>query len=63
MGSSNYFLWALQLWVGRRKESILGYVPKKDENKNSGSEGLNRHVYIIFVGYTLSVLLSWIFYW
>ena len=27
------FLWALSLWVGRRKEPILGYVPKNDEKR------------------------------
>ena len=35
------FLWASQLWIGRRKEPILGYVLKNDEKKNSGSNGLN----------------------
>ena len=35
------FLWASRLWVGRRKEPILGYVPKNDEKKNSGSKGLS----------------------
>ena len=39
-GSSKNFLWASQLWVGRRKESILGYVPKNNEIKNSGSKEL-----------------------
>ena len=35
------FLWASRLWVGRRKEVILGYVPKKKlEKKNAGSKGL-----------------------
>ena len=34
------FLWASRLWVGRRKEPILGYVPKNEEKKNSGGEGL-----------------------
>ena len=34
------FLWASRLWVGRRKELILGYVPKNDEKKNSGGKGL-----------------------
>ena len=28
---SKNFLWASRLWVGRRKEPILGYVPKNDE--------------------------------
>ena len=28
------FLWASRLWVGRRKEAFLGYVPKNDEKKN-----------------------------
>ena len=27
------FLWASRLWVGRRKEPILGYVPKNDEKR------------------------------
>ena len=27
------FLWALRLWVGRRKEPILDYVPKNDEKR------------------------------
>ena len=35
------FLWASRLWVGRRKEPILDYIPKNDE-KNSGSIGLIR---------------------
>ena len=30
----------MRLWVGRRKEPILGYVPKNDEKKNSGDKGL-----------------------
>ena len=34
------FLWASRLWVGGRKELILGYVPKNYERKNSGSNGL-----------------------
>ena len=34
------FLWASRLWVGRRKEPILGYVPKNDEKKNSVHKGL-----------------------
>ena len=33
------FLWASRLWVGRRKESILGYVPKNGE-KNLVHKGL-----------------------
>ena len=33
-GSSKNFLWASRLWVGRRKEPILGYVPKNDEKNN-----------------------------
>ena len=35
------FLWTSRLKVGRRKEHILGYVPKNYERKNSGSKGLN----------------------
>ena len=38
------FLWASQLWVGRRKEPILGYVPKNNENENSGSNGLKESI-------------------
>ena len=33
------FLWASRLWVGRRKEPILGYVPKNDENRISSIKG------------------------
>ena len=36
--SSKKFLWASQLWVGRRKEPILGYISKNYEKKNSGSK-------------------------
>ena len=36
-------LWASRLWVGRRKELILGYVQKKnDEKNNSGWKGLKK---------------------
>ena len=35
------FLWASRLWVGRRKEPILGYVQKNYERNNSGSNGLS----------------------
>ena len=31
----------LRLWVCRRKEPILGYVPKNDEKKNLVYKGLN----------------------
>ena len=31
--SQKKILWTLRLWVGRRKEPILGYVPKNDEKK------------------------------
>ena len=31
-----------RLCVGRRKETMLGYVPKNDEKNSSGSEGLNQ---------------------
>ena len=34
------FLWSSGLWVGRRKEPILGYVLKYDEKKNLVLEGL-----------------------
>ena len=34
-------LWASRLWVGRRKEPILAYVPKNyEKKKNSGCKGL-----------------------
>ena len=33
------FLWASQLWVGRRKESILGYVPENDEKRIQALKG------------------------
>ena len=36
------FLWSSRLWVGRRKEPILGYVPKNDEKKNLVHKGLRR---------------------
>ena len=29
------------IWVGRRKELILGYASKNDEKINSGSKGLS----------------------
>ena len=38
------FPWASRLWVGRRKESILGYVPENDEKNNSGIKGLKKVV-------------------
>ena len=34
------FLWASRLWVGRRKERTLGYVPKNDEKENLVHKGL-----------------------
>ena len=34
------FLRGSRLWVGRRKEPIIGYVTKNEENKNWGSRGL-----------------------
>ena len=36
------FLWTSRLWVGRRKEHILGNVPKNDEKKNSVNKGLKK---------------------
>ena len=33
-------LWTSQLWVGGRKEPILGYVTKNDEKKNLTGNGL-----------------------
>ena len=41
-GSSKKILWALRLWVGRRKEPILGYVSKNDEKKNLVLKGLKK---------------------
>ena len=34
------FLWASRLWVGRRKEPVLGDVPKNYEKKNLFHKGL-----------------------
>ena len=34
------FLWESRLWVGRRLEPILGYVPKNDETNNPVHKGL-----------------------
>ena len=39
--SKKNFLWASRLWVGRRKEPILGYVPKNNEKKNLVHKGLS----------------------
>ena len=39
-GSPKKILWASRLWVGRRKETILCYVPKNYVKKNSCSKGL-----------------------
>ena len=36
-----FFLWTSRIWVGRRKEAILGYVPKNDEKKNLVYKGLS----------------------
>ena len=36
--NQKHFLWASQLWVGKREEPILGYVPKNNEKKNSGAK-------------------------
>ena len=33
------FLWAPRLWVGRRKEPILGYVTKNDEKRIHAFKG------------------------
>ena len=35
-------LWASRLWVGRRKEPILGYISKNDEKMNLVHKGLTR---------------------
>ena len=34
------FLWAPRLWVGRRKEAILGYITKIDGKQNSDGKWL-----------------------
>ena len=33
------FLWAPRLWVGRRKEPILGYVTKNNEKRINAFKG------------------------
>ena len=38
-------IWASRLWVGRRKEPILGYVPRNDDKRNSGSKRLKGLVF------------------
>ena len=38
-GSLKKILWESRLWVGKRKESILGYVPKNYEKKIQAVEG------------------------
>ena len=40
-GSSKKFLWASRLWVGRRKEPILGYVRKKRRKNEFGPLRVN----------------------
>ena len=40
------FLWASRLWVGRRLEPILGYVPKNDETNNLVHKGLKKMKFI-----------------
>ena len=34
------FLWSSRLWIGRRKEPFLGYVPKNDKKKKSAGKKL-----------------------
>ena len=47
----------MRLWVGRRQEPILGYVPKNDEKKNLG--GLMLTLYrMLFIRYS-SFYKSW----
>ena len=41
-GSSKNFLWASRLWVGRRKEPILDYVPKNDKKKEFRQQWVNK---------------------
>ena len=36
------FIWASRLWVGTRKQPILGHVPKNDEKRNSVHKGLKK---------------------
>ena len=45
----NNFLWASRLWVGRRKEPILGYVPKNNEKKNLVHKGLKNTLVLPFL--------------
>ena len=45
------FLWASRLWIGRRREPILGYVPKNDEKKNLVHKG--------FIQRTLNINLQY----
>ena len=57
-GSSKNFLWASRLWVGRRIEPILGYVPK-NEKKNLVHKGLNYRwhdssIYLALICYSTS---------
>ena len=42
-GRPKYLQWTSRLWVGRRKEAILNYVTKNDEEKNPGSKGLSSY--------------------
>ena len=44
-GSSKNFLWASRLWVGRRGEPILDYVPN-DEKKNLVQKRLNDYLFL-----------------
>ena len=62
------FLWASRLWVGRRKEPILGYVSKNDVKKNSGGKGLNMVVILVnrsnnqsILNYTIYILVFLLF--
>ena len=54
------FLWALRLWVGRRKEPILGYVPKNDEEKNLVHKGLSPNKFwnfkLVYIKYIINSL-------
>ena len=61
-GSSKIFLWASHLWVGRRKERVLAYVPKNDEKKNLVHKGLTYKIQqyfepVILTGFYTSFII------
>ena len=46
------FLWAARIWVGRRQEPILGYVPKNDEKNNLGGFTLTGAYIFFYIKFT-----------